>query len=323
MPLNMDEDAPQKRATRSTAAGNKQKGKKKPGQQAKPASATHTPPVNGSPGQGVAEEDENDIMAQMEKAKEELKALKAQKEALTKEITEASTVAAASLPKIERPRRGTNIQDGMRLSDDKPRYHAIRRLVTDLVAAAGINWEVRWADIPASKKAKLYQAAREQAPYLKRFSNDWATEALAKQLLKNKRGHSYRSGYLEVPAKYAYLKDNAAKRRPRGRRGALATPALQLDSDDEGGTNGSHELADTSAVATGSKSKRAASVTVATQQPRKKQKSNTGTATTAKTRFSLRASEKQRAASQEFEVEGRAGESDEDGKIVQFLYLLN
>ncbi|KAH9023710.1 hypothetical protein EDB85DRAFT_2150954 [Lactarius pseudohatsudake] len=313
----MDEDAPQKRATRSTAAGNKQKGKKGPGQQAKPASATHTPPVNGSPSQGVAEEDENDIMAQMEKVKaglEELKALKAQKEALTKEITEASTVVAASLPKIERPRSGTNIQDGMRLSDDKPRYHAIRRLVMDLVAAAGINWEVRWADIPASKKAKLYQAAREQAPYLKRFSNDWATEALAKQLLKNKRGHSYRSGYLEVPAKYAYLKDNAAKRRPRGCRGALATPALQLDSDDEGGTNGSHESADTSAVATGSKSKCAASVTVATQQPRKKQKSNTGTATTAKTRFSLRASEKQRAASQEFEVEGRAGESDEDGE---------
>ncbi|KAH9015453.1 hypothetical protein EDB85DRAFT_2156673 [Lactarius pseudohatsudake] len=94
-----------------------------PGQQAKPASATHTPPVNGSPSQGVAEEDENDIMAQMEKVKEELKALKAQKEALTKEITEASTVVAASLPKIERPRSGTNIQDGMRLSDDKPRYH--------------------------------------------------------------------------------------------------------------------------------------------------------------------------------------------------------
>ncbi|KAH9049188.1 hypothetical protein EDB83DRAFT_2317255 [Lactarius deliciosus] len=262
------------------------KGKKGPGQQAKPASATHTPPVNGS--QGVAEEGVNDIMVETEKVREELKALKAQKEALTQEITEASAVAAASLPKIERPSKGTNIQNGMGLSDDKPRYHAIRHLVMDLVAAAGINWEVRWAEIPASKKAKLYQAARDQVPYLKRFSNDWATEALAKQLLKNKRGHSYRSGYLEVPEKYAYLK---------------------LDSDDEGGTNDSHESADTSAVATGSK--RAASVTVATQQPRKKQKSNTGTATTAKMRFSSRANEKQKE-SQESEAGGYAGESDED-----------
>ncbi|KAH9032361.1 hypothetical protein EDB83DRAFT_2319122 [Lactarius deliciosus] len=280
------------------------KGKKGPGQQAKPVSATHTPPVNGS--QGVAEEGVNDIMAETEK---ELKALKAQKEALTQEITEASAVATASLPKIERLSKGTNIQNRMGLLDDKPRYHAIRCLVTDLVAAAGINWEVRWAEIPASKKAKLYQAVRDQVPYLKRFSNDWATEALAKQLLKNKRGHSYRSGYLEVPEKYAYLKVNAAKRRPRGRRGARATLALQLDSDDEGGTNDSHELADTSAVTTGSK--RAASVTVATQQPRKKQKSNTGTATTAKTRFSLRANEKQKE-SQESEAGGYAGESDED-----------
>ncbi|KAI9434898.1 hypothetical protein H4582DRAFT_2080571 [Lactarius indigo] len=307
MPLNMDEDAPPKRTRRSTAAGNKQKGKKGPGQQAKPASATQTPPANGS--QGVAEEDENDIMAQIEKAKEELKALEAQKETLTKEITEASAITAASLPKIEHPPKGTNIQNGMKLSNDKPRYHAIRRLVTDMVAAAGINWEVRWADIPASKKAKLYQAAREQAPYLKRFSNDWATEELAKQLLKNKRGHSYRSGYLEVPEKYAYLKINAAKRRPRGHSSAKATPAPQSDDDKEG-TNDSDELADTSAVATGSKSKRAASVTVATQQLRKKQKSNTGTATTAKTRFSLRANGKQKA-SQELEIDSHAGESDE------------
>ncbi|KAH9051985.1 hypothetical protein EDB83DRAFT_2316613 [Lactarius deliciosus] len=283
------------------------KGKKGPGQQAKPASATHTPPVNGS--QGVAEEGVNDIMAEMEKVREELKALKAQKEALTQEITEASAVAATSLPKIERPSKGTNIQNGMGLSDDKPRYHAIRCLVTDLVAVAGINWEVRWAEIPASKKEKLYQAACEQVPYLKRFSNDWATEALAKQLLKNKWGHSYRSGYLEVPEKYAYLKVNAAKRCPQGRHGARATQALQLDSDDEGGTNDSHESADTSAVATGSK--RAASVTVATQQPRKKQKSNTGTATTAKMRFSSRANKKQKE-SQESEARGYAGESDED-----------
>ncbi|KAH8978699.1 hypothetical protein EDB86DRAFT_2836548 [Lactarius hatsudake] len=290
MSLNMDEDAPRKRTTRSTTAGNKQKGKKGSGQQAKPASATHIPHVDGS--EGVAEEDENEVMAmaQMEKVREEIKALEAQKEALVKGIAEASVAAAASLPMVERPPPKTNIQVGMRLSDDKPRYDAIRRLVRELVAAAGINWELPWAEIPARKKAKLYQAAREQAPYLKRFSNDWATEALAKQLLKNKQGHSYRRGYLDVPAKYAYLKENAAKKY-RGRRSARATPALQLGSDGEEGIDqdDSRESTNMSMVATGSKSKRAAPVTVA----RKKQKLNTGT---AKTHSNSRANEKQKAS---------------------------
>lgn len=53
---------------------------------------------------------------------------------------------------------------------------------------------------------------------MSRYVNDWATEAVAKQYMKNRRGHSYRRGYLDPPAKYAYLKENAAKRSdaPRG-----------------------------------------------------------------------------------------------------------
>ena len=35
------------------------------------------------------------------------------------------------------------------------------------------------------------------------------------QLLKNKQSHSYHCGYLEVPEKYAYLKDNAAKKKQK------------------------------------------------------------------------------------------------------------
>jgi hypothetical protein len=54
--------------------------------------------------------------------------------------------------------------------------------------------------------------AHEEAPFLKKFSNDWPTQALTMQLLKNKRGYSYCRGYLNVPNKYAYLKGNAAKK---------------------------------------------------------------------------------------------------------------
>ncbi|KAI9431720.1 hypothetical protein H4582DRAFT_2084597 [Lactarius indigo] len=222
-----DEDTTQQRTTRNRKNMNKQK--KGSSQQAKPASATNTPPVDGSNGAVASEEDENEVKARIEKAKEELKALEAQKEALSKELTEKSAAAAASLPKIERPPKGMSIQKGMELSDDKPRYDAIRHLVRDLVAEVGIDWEVSWAKIPASKKARLYHAARKAVPYLKRFANDWATQLLAMQLLKNKRAHSYRRGYLKVPEQYAYLKNNAAKRYPQGRRNAEVTPVPQSD----------------------------------------------------------------------------------------------
>jgi len=54
---------------------------------------------------------------------EELEALQAQKEILTKEVAEAC--ATTSMAKIGRP-QGVSIQAGMGLSDNKPRYDAIR-----------------------------------------------------------------------------------------------------------------------------------------------------------------------------------------------------
>lgn len=62
--------------------------------------------------------------------------------------------------------------------------------------------------------------ARERNPIFKRYQNDWATEALVKQYVKNKRRRGYSKGWLEVPDKYAYLKANASKRNsaPRKKR---------------------------------------------------------------------------------------------------------
>lgn len=63
---------------------------------------------------------------------------------------------------------------------------------------------------------------REQHPYLARFRNDWATEAIAKQFVGNKHQHAYDMGWLEVPEKWAHLKVNASKRNPTGSRNKKA-----------------------------------------------------------------------------------------------------
>jgi hypothetical protein len=53
---------------------------------------------------------------------------------------------------------------------------------------------------------------------LKRFVNDWATEEIVKQYMKNKQKNHYKNGWLPVPEKYKYLKENSRKRNPQGSR---------------------------------------------------------------------------------------------------------
>jgi hypothetical protein len=47
---------------------------------------------------------------------------------------------------------------------------------------------------------------------------DWATKEIVKQFLKNKRRNHYRNGWLDVPEKYRYLKNNVSKRNPTASR---------------------------------------------------------------------------------------------------------
>jgi hypothetical protein len=51
-----------------------------------------------------------------------------------------------------------------------------------------------------------------------RYVNDWATEMIVRQWMKNKRSYAVQKGFLEVKPKWEYLKENAAKRSdaPRG-----------------------------------------------------------------------------------------------------------
>ena len=109
-----------------------------------------------------------------------------------------------------------------------------------------------------------------EAPFLKKFANNWPTQALAMQLLKNRQGYSYHCGYLEVLEKYAYLKNKVAKETQDG------CDALSGGEEDNarGEAGGS-----TDRIPSGSKSKHATPV-AATTQPQKKQKTSLNVTTT-------------------------------------------
>jgi hypothetical protein len=128
-----------------------------------------------------------------------------------------------------------------------------QRNLRDLTLNARINWEVPWAQVPAREKAKLFEVvstdvkdyamrmldkylqARDQHPFLARFERDWATEEIVKQFVKNKRKNHYANGWLEVPDKYTYLKQNSKKRNPAGswsKKGLTRTTLLLGDGTD-------------------------------------------------------------------------------------------
>ncbi|KAH6909681.1 hypothetical protein BKA70DRAFT_1426098 [Coprinopsis sp. MPI-PUGE-AT-0042] len=105
-------------------------------------------------------------------------------------------------------------------------YQGLLRYMWDLGVRGGLDWQLPWADISATEKAKVFQVARKAHPFLKRFHNDWATEEMLKQYFRNKRKNAYRNGWLDVPAKYSHLKANANKRSQSGSRTKKAKVVL-------------------------------------------------------------------------------------------------
>jgi hypothetical protein len=63
-----------------------------------------------------------------------------------------------------------------------------------------------------------------------RYVNDWATEMIVRQWMKNKRSYAVQKGFLEVKPKWEYLKENAPKRSdaPRGNGKRKATSQCSL-----------------------------------------------------------------------------------------------
>ncbi|KAJ7822755.1 hypothetical protein B0H13DRAFT_2376479 [Mycena leptocephala] len=145
---------------------------------------------------------------------------------------EAPTDDGPGAGSVPRPAGSTfNIQDAMGLgkgSRNRENYKTTQRYLRDLTLQAGVNWEKLWSEVTAETKGKMFAVARNKHLILERYHNDWATEAIIKQFLKNRRNTEYQNNRLEVPEKYQYLKTNAAKRdptAPRGRQGKLAKAA--------------------------------------------------------------------------------------------------
>ncbi|KAJ7576662.1 hypothetical protein C8J56DRAFT_899751 [Mycena floridula] len=137
-----------------------------------------------------------------------------------------------SVVQIPKPRmKNWSLQVEMGLAGSTKKnevYKALKRHLRDLANGSGIEWWKDWSEIPAKSKADLFALltllqARTEHPILAKFQNDWATEKIVRQYFANKQGTNYRSGALEVPEKYHYLKDNAAQRDQSKSRKKLAT----------------------------------------------------------------------------------------------------
>ncbi|KAF9023217.1 hypothetical protein BDZ89DRAFT_1136855 [Hymenopellis radicata] len=114
-------------------------------------------------------------------------------------------------------------------SAHKKQYRALLRNIRDLSLAARLRWDVEWREVPVAEKANLYAVVREQHPIMKRYVNDWATEAIVTQYFRNKRKHNYELGTLEVPERFTYLKNNSDKRDPNGSRRKKADEVLEAN----------------------------------------------------------------------------------------------
>ncbi|KAG6848684.1 hypothetical protein H0H93_014905 [Arthromyces matolae] len=78
----------------------------------------------------------------------------------------------------------------------------------------------------------LLRQCQKEHPILARFVNDWATEEIIKQYLKNKRTYAYKKGYLDRPSGYEHLKVNASKRSNAPRR-KKASRIIDNDAEEE------------------------------------------------------------------------------------------
>ncbi|KAJ7850807.1 hypothetical protein B0H14DRAFT_2581799 [Mycena olivaceomarginata] len=97
---------------------------------------------------------------------------------------------------------------------DYEQYKSIQRAVRDLALNARINWELPWKQIPVDQKSAFFDVARQRHPHLGEFHNDWATEELVKQWMKNRRSNAYkRKWILNKIAKAGAAKKTAAKKK--------------------------------------------------------------------------------------------------------------
>ncbi|KAK0458710.1 uncharacterized protein EV420DRAFT_1479409 [Desarmillaria tabescens] len=136
-----------------------------------------------------------------------------------KEPARSRSTASGPETKVPKPKgqpgKDYSIAEKMGLARSRKkrdRYNALLRSARDLTLNACLPFERAWQDIPAASKATLFAVAHDMHPFLSRFENDWATEVIIQQFMKNKCKTLYKAGSLEKPKGYDHLKENSAKR---------------------------------------------------------------------------------------------------------------
>ncbi|KAH9849071.1 hypothetical protein C2E23DRAFT_840672 [Lenzites betulinus] len=106
---------------------------------------------------------------------------------------EAGTV---NLPEIPRPAgTGWSIREAMEI--DHSDYAEIQRSIRSLVIRSQLDWTDDFRRQDPDKLATFFRAARKAHPVLRRYMNNWATAAIARQYMQNKRKHAYKQGYIK------------------------------------------------------------------------------------------------------------------------------
>ncbi|TBU31205.1 hypothetical protein BD311DRAFT_752850 [Dichomitus squalens] len=148
---------------------------------------------------------ERELQRAVEERNREIRDLQRKLETAQASLTEHTQGADDRVP---RPRGsagdGFSLQAEMGLLDNIARYRSIQRTVRDLIGRAGLDYHSIWRQQPKAVIGKVYRVARGRQPYLRRFVNDWATEEMVKQYLRNRRAYARRQGFadennVEVP----------------------------------------------------------------------------------------------------------------------------
>ncbi|KAG5641000.1 hypothetical protein DXG03_006432 [Asterophora parasitica] len=93
-------------------------------------------------------------------------------------------------------------------------YNYLLAEIWELAMNACLPWDKHWRDISSADKAQFFAVCHQCHPFLAKFHNDWAMEAITCQFFANKRKQGYHKGIIERPENMAYLARNVAKRDP-------------------------------------------------------------------------------------------------------------
>ncbi|KIJ63921.1 hypothetical protein HYDPIDRAFT_29266 [Hydnomerulius pinastri MD-312] len=138
----------------------------------------------------------------------------------------------------------------MGLENKKSDYLAIVASVHHLCSRVGLDFNVKFVDQPPAALGKLFRLARHSHPELERFQNDWATAALVRQYLQNKRKQENKKRKAEAEPRNRGNKrsrfddydddeednedeDEEETRRGSGRSAAAASGDLDEDIDED------------------------------------------------------------------------------------------